>query len=170
MIKPAAISMPRSLVSSETVIWSVAFLVPFLLPLPQLITGTIVNAALIAGALRLSSKSQAPLYFLPSLAQLSRNAVFGPFTWYLVYFLPFIWLSNFLYMRIFGRLAENRPAYISVLMAAGVKALLLFVAAQVYVSLGLVPAVFLTAMGTLQLTTALLGGAVALSLVSGVRK
>ncbi|KKR00996.1 MAG: hypothetical protein UT26_C0037G0021, partial [Microgenomates group bacterium GW2011_GWC1_39_12] len=81
---------------------------------------------------------------------------FGPFTIYLVYFLPFIWVGNYLLMYV----AKSS----SFLVAALAKSLFLFLIAYIFVSLHIVPKIFLTAMGILQLVTALVGGIAAIGI------
>jgi hypothetical protein len=58
----------------------------------------------------------------------------------------------------------------SVIGASGLKATFLFLSALLLVNLGIIPAMFLTAMGVLQLVTALIGGVVAVGIIKGKEK
>lgn len=135
----------------EILLWSTALLIPLLLPGPQLLVGTIVNLILFSASTRLSQKKLVILAVLPSVAALGHGLLFGPFTVYTVYFLPFIWLGNFVLMYVFQK---NH----SIISASFTKAFLLTLVALVLVNLRVVPALFLTAMSAVQLLTALSAG------------
>jgi hypothetical protein len=107
----------------------------------------------------LSKKFFLPLTIFPSLGVLTRGLIFGPFTPFLVYFLPFIWLSNLILILIFKRFFYLRYSF-SVFLAASAKFLFLLVVANIYFKLHLVPSFFLQAMGSNQFLTALAGGMV----------
>ncbi len=151
----------ESLPLSQVSLFALAFLIPFLLSGPQLLVGGLVNAMLCVAAINLPRKQQFAFAMLPSLGVLAQGLLFGPFTPLILYFLPFIWLSNYLLMRIFA--SVELAAIPRVLLAASVKALALFAIASLYVNLSLVPAFFLTAMGWIQMQTALLGGFIAVA-------
>jgi hypothetical protein len=124
---------------------------------PQWLTGTLVNLCLFAAAPRLSTKQQVLLSIIPSLSALAHGLLFGPLTIFLAYFLPFIWLGNWLLMRSF-LLWQNSPFFLKILLPAALKAALLFAVANFYFQLHLVPKLFLTSMGLMQLATASAGG------------
>jgi hypothetical protein len=139
----------------------VGFLVPFTIGHPQLLVGSVVNATLVLAALELRSfKHIGPLILAPGLGVLSRGLVFGPFTPYLAIMLPFIWVGNAI--LVFG----IRTLYInikfnyvvSLAVSALAKSGFLFFVAFALVSFSLLPSLFLTTMGAIQLVTALLGG------------
>ena len=73
---------------------ALCFAVPFLIGHPQLFVGSVVNAALVFAALHFKKYQILPIIILPSLAVATRGLVFGPFTIFLVYLIPFIWLGN----------------------------------------------------------------------------
>ena len=75
----------------------IAFVIPFVIGHPQIVVGIIVNASLVLAALNLKNKKLVPIIFLPSVAVLSKGLIFGSFTIFLIYIIPFIWISNFLY-------------------------------------------------------------------------
>ncbi len=176
----------------------VSFFLPFFLGHPQWLVGTVVNAGLFLSAIFcpcLPAGRQkiffASVIILPSIGVLARGLVFGSFTWFLIYFLPFIWLGNLILILIFKSLviarspqatwqsiteyvhklwiatpccskARNDTGYIfSVLIAAAAKFLFLFLTANIYFKFSIVPALFLQTMGFNQLATALAGGLVA---------
>jgi len=146
----------RKIVTFETMVFSIAFLVPLLFNNVQLVTGSIVNAVLFLSATRLQNKKLLFLAVLPSIGALAHGILFGAFTIYLVYFLPCIWIGNYILMQI----ARSK----SMTIAAIAKCLLLFVVAYIYVYFHIVPKIFLTAMGPLQLATAFFGGMVAVGI------
>jgi len=86
-----------------------SFFAPFAFGHPQWLVGTIVNACLFLGAVYLPKKYYIPLAVLPSLGVLARGLVFGPFTYFLVYFLPFIWLGNLILILVFKKIYEFKP-------------------------------------------------------------
>jgi len=135
-----------------TAISIVAFFVPFAFGHPQWLVGTIVNACLFASAIFLPKKYFIPLAVLPSLGVLARGLIFGPFTFFLIYFLPFIWLGNLVLILVFRKT--------NFVVASFAKFLFLFIIANLYFKFSIVPAAFLTAMGFNQLATALAGGAI----------
>lgn len=169
------LSFPVELkVVSQTVIFGavsgLAFFVPFLLGHPQWLVGTAVNAFLFLAAIFLPKKYFLPIIILPGLGVLARGIIFGPFTPFLVYFLPFIWLGNLALIFIFSHLIKFLPAKyavlkkigIAVFVSAVVKFFILFLFANIYFKFSIVPAVFVQAMGLNQLATALAGGLLAL--------
>lgn len=143
-----------------------SFVIPFVLGHPQWLVGTIVNTALFLAVVFLPKKYYLPIIVLPSLAVLARGLIFGPSTMFLVYFIPFIWLSNLVLMLVFKKLSINLKYIYSIPLAAVVKFALLFLVANIYLGFSLVPGVFLQAMGVFQFLTALAGGAIALLIFS----
>jgi len=142
----------------EILVPVLAFLVPLLVAGPQWLTGTLVNCLLILASLTLSGRALALIIVLPSLGALAHGALFGPFTPFLAFFLPVIWVGNFLFVRSFTFLRQSIPSFVSVVLSAVLKALLLYAAALFYVQLHWVPAPFLISMGIIQFVTALAGG------------
>ena len=93
----------------------------------------------------------------PSLGILARGVIFGPFTPFLIYFLPFIWLTNLILILVFKKFF-NLKYLLSVFFAAAAKYLFLLTVANIYFELHFVPKIFLQVMSTNQLLTALSGG------------
>ncbi len=146
----------------------VAFTIPLLFPHPQLLTGTLVNAFLIMTALHFRGWKILPLVMLPSIAAVLNGVLFGPFTIFLLYMMPFIWLGNFALVYLFKKLhlVKGADYFIAVGVSALGKAVFLFAVAYVLVAVNVLPAMFLTAMGAMQLGTAILGGIVAFGMRS----
>ena len=143
-----------------------SFFLPFVLGHPQWVIGIIVNAALIFGATYLRGYKLLPLILLPSLGVLSVGLIFGSFTWYLVYIIPFIWAGNAIYVYGYKYLAfKKQIKLVAILIASVVKTSVIFAGTYLLYSLGVVPAIFLTLMGILQLVTAVAGGILAMSLI-----
>ena len=135
-----------------------SFSIPFSLSHPQWLVGTIVNACLFLAAISLPRKFILPLIIFPSLGVLCRGIIFGPFTMFLVYFLPFIWLGNLVLILVFKKLFSDLNYLFSAFFAAAAKFLFLFIIANIYFKFSLVPKIFLQLMGINQFLTALLGG------------
>ncbi len=153
----------------ELILYSFAvFLIPLLVSHPQILTGTFVNAFLIMAALHFRGWKVAPLVILPSAAAVLNGMLFGPFTIFIVYMMPVIWLGNLLLVYLFKYLhmVRNMSHWIALGGCALAKSALLFGAAFVLVNASIIPAVFLTAMGVLQLGTAIAGGIVAFGMRS----
>lgn len=142
----------------------VAFAVPFALGHPQLLVGTIVNASLILAALNLKNQKLIPVILLPSFAVLSRGLIFGPFTMFLVYTIPFVWIGNsiLVFSIKYFYLAQKWNKYLSMALGITAKVLILYLSAIIMIKLGILPKVFATSMGVFQLYTALAGCALAL--------
>jgi len=150
----------KSAVMVFTGIFYLSFFVPFFLGRPQWLIGTIVNTCLFLAVIFLPKKFFLPLIILPSLGVLARGLVFGPFTPFLIYFLPFIWLGNLVLIIVFKKLYSlySFNYFISVFIASASKYLFLLAVASIYFKFHIVPQMFLQAMGTNQLFTALAGG------------
>lgn len=148
-------SLPTSLYLTLT---GLAFLVPMIFSYPQWLIGTMVNTILFIGALKLDFKKQLPIIILPSLGAFAHGVLFGPLTVFLLYFLPFIWLGNALLVRFISfKLVNQWPFFYRAFTASILKFAVLFLAAYIYINLGLVPVVFLSSMGLIQLLTAIMG-------------
>lgn len=145
----------------------VGFLVPFTLGHPQLLVGAVVNATLVLTALEINSlRRLLPLLFAPSLGVLARGLIFGPFTPFLAIMLPFIWVGNAILVLGIRKLHKERGKnyWISLGASSVAKSGFLFSAAFALVSLSVLPEMFLTTMGAVQLLTAVSGGIAAFAL------
>jgi len=142
-----------------------AFAIPLFISGPQWLTGTVVNTLLfLVVSQNLGRKNWLPVAILPSLAAVSHGLLFGKFTPFVLYFLPFIWIGNLLLMFSFNKLIKFLPLTISIIFSSLIKSFWLYLFASMYFQLKLVPAVFLTSMGIFQLITAIFGGIIALKI------
>ncbi len=149
-----------------------SFAIPFLLGHPQLLVGSLVNAALFLSAIFLPQKLFLPIIFFPSLAVLSRGIIFGPLTPFLIYTIPFIWFGNFLLVLSFKKfftLSKKKFSF-SILSASILKMTFLYFSASVLFKLSLLPKLFLTTMGLIQGVTALTGGLIAFVVVKSLKR
>lgn len=166
-VKEAVISLNQVVnLGLGKILWVLSFSVPLFFGHPQLVVGTVVNAILFTSTVKLSKKELLPIILLPSIGALSRGILFGPFTPFLLYFMPFIWIGNYLLISVFVKLQKVFPSLFRVFVSAAIKALFLFLAANVYFRLNLVPQMFLKAMGIVQFITAMLGGFLAFVIIS----
>lgn len=164
------LSFPRSIrILLYTVLIFGSFVIPFSASQHQIITGSIVNALLIGSAIIFPKKLLLPIIFLPSLAVLSRGIIFGPFTMFLVYFLPVIWLGNFVLVLLFSRTYVKLGHWGALGISASAKYLLLFSFANLFFRFQLVPKIFVQTMGLFQLITAVLGGILVYFVLKGLR-
>jgi hypothetical protein len=147
-----------------------SFFTPFAFGHPQWLVGTVVNAGLFLSAMFLPKKYFLPIVIFPGLGVLARGLVFGPFTYFLVYFLPFIWLGNLVLILIFKYLFSKFKFIGSAVFASVAKFLFLFLIAGLYFKFHFVPALFVQTMGLNQLATALAGGLIASLFFYGHRK
>jgi hypothetical protein len=143
-----------------------AFFIPFVMGHPQLLVGIIVNAAIVLAALNMKGYKLLPVILLPSVAVLSRGLIFGPFTMFLIYLIPFIWAGNFILLYAYRELKLKRKmnSIMTIIIGAGAKTAFLFGIAFILVQLEIIPIIFLSTMGLLQLYTALAGGTLALGI------
>jgi hypothetical protein len=121
----------------------------------QLIAGTIVNAILIHSAFKNSTKKIMILCALPSIAVLSIGLLFGNLTHFILILMPFIWISNFIIAKGSKKLfLEKKMNYfVSTFSATVAKTIFLFTIVSILFYFALVPEVFLTTFGILQLIT-----------------
>ena len=144
----------------ETVLPVIGYALPLILSGPQIVTGTAVNTLLVLFALKFPKKHAFFMCALPGLGAVSNGILFGTYTPFLLYFLPFIWAANVLFVSLIRRFRNNDTIFM-VCISAVVKSASLFVAAYMFVSAHFVPEVFLTAMGIVQLGTAVAGAIIA---------
>ena len=119
--------------------YSLAILLPLLIPKPQILLGTLINALFIFSVTRFGLKKTIPLLLIPSI---------------LSYLIPFIAISNFALIYLYKKI--NIP-YVNILISASIKALILYSAVLLLMKLTNMPQAFLQAMGMIQFITALLG-------------
>lgn len=157
------LSVPTNL-RLEVVLPMIGFLVPLMVSGPQILTGIAVNTLLVLFALRYSEKSSFTMCASPSLGAVGNGLVFGTVTPFLLFFVPFIWVSNMTLVAIVHMGRKTNPMA-GIVIGAFIKASMLFIVASAFVSLHIVPPIFLTVMGAMQFGTALIGGIIALGIL-----
>jgi hypothetical protein len=171
MAATRTISMRRAAEASAVFagLLGVSVLAP-MLRLPQLFTGTIVNAALLAAVVLVGPRAAISIGVLPSLFAVVSGQLPAP----LVPLVPLIIVGNTLLVVVFALLRE-RGWWLGVGAAAAVKFAWLFgLTSLLTAATGLLPApavpVALAMMGWPQLVTALAGGVVAGALLRTPRR
>ncbi|MFC1789538.1 hypothetical protein ACFLYY_01010 [Patescibacteria group bacterium] len=173
-IKTISLSFPINISNSiRTMLFAglsvSSFAIPFFLGYPQWLIGTIINTSLFLSAIFFPKKFFLPLIIFPSLGILAKGIIFGPFTPFLVYFLPFIWLGNLILIISFKQLYKFNYLF-SLISAAALKFLFLLLVANIYFQFAIVPKIFLTTMGVSQFFTALAGGIISLIIFNTWKK
>lgn len=153
------VQLPKTILSSEkvqlTLLYTLAFLIPFIFKQPQILIGSIINFLLIFSISKFELKRILPLIFLPSISAFLNGVLFGTFTIYLLYLIPFIILSNLIYILTFKYV---KIRYLNIICSALLKASFLFSSTYILFNTIHIPEVFLTSMGLIQLYTAVIGG------------
>lgn len=152
------------IVSLDIFLPLLAFLIPILISGPQIITGTLVNCLLFLSATQSSKKITSMTIVLPSIGALTHGVLFGQFTPFLFYFLPFIWLGNYLLILGFAKTYNKFSSPTAIVTSSVLKFLVIYFSALLYFNFQIVPKLFLSSMGLIQLLTAIFGGTVALSI------
>lgn len=134
--------------------YSLAILLPILIPKPQILLGTLVNALFIFSVTRFGLKKTLPLLLVPSLFSYTQGLLFGSSTIFLLYLIPFIAVSNLVLVYLYSKI---KLPYINILISTSVKALILYCAVLLLMKLTNMPDTFLQAMGMIQFITAILG-------------
>ena len=138
-----------------SLIYLLSFSIPFLLQGPQLLVGSTINFILILGVSLYNIKLLIPALILPSVSVYIYNVLFQGATGFLLYLIPFIVISNVIYLVIFKKIKID---YLDISLAAILKAAFLFVCTYILTKTIDLPEIFLTVMGINQLITALIGG------------
>lgn len=148
----------HSTVFTQTLVWyALAFFIPLIFSAPQLIIGTLINTLLFLAAPRMTKKTLIPLLVMPSLGALLHGVLFGPYTPFLLFFLPVIWIGNAVMVSLFLALSAHHYLLRVVVSSIG-KYLILSAVASILYRSHIVPSLFLSSMGYIQLGTAILGG------------
>ncbi len=139
----------------------IAVLVPLLLRHPQPLVGIVVNFMLVMAAISVDGwKKIIPLIIFPSISASVGGYLFGPFTIFLVYLIPFIWIGNILLVFTFKFLyvLKGKNYAVTLLIAGALKSGFLFLMAMLLINLSVIPPIFAKAMGIMQLITTMIGG------------
>ena len=134
--------------------YSMAILLPLLIPKPQILLGTLINALFIFSVTRFGLKKTLPLLLVPSLLSYTQGLLFGSSTIFLLYLIPFIAISNFALVYLYIKI---KLPYVNILISASIKALILYSAVLLLMKITNMPQAFLQAMGMIQFITAVLG-------------
>jgi hypothetical protein len=144
----------------EFVIYSVlSFFLPFVISHPQWLIGILVNFFLIRSAIHFRFKYVLPLLILPSLGVLFSGMIFGSNTFYLIYYLPFIWISNLIFILSYRYFTKNK--FLTSFYSSLIKFIFLFIVTLIFVFIFNFPKMFFVNMGYLQFITAIIGSVIA---------
>lgn len=167
-------TLPLSLVENRElqlaiVYSSLIFFIPAFVH-QQLLTGPIVNALLVLSFLHLGKSKAFFLALIPSTVALSRGLL--PLA--LAPMVPFIMISNCLYLEIFAKMQSRTQSknFLAILLASAAKAIFLFAISKLLMEriiVGPLSSKIAMMMSWPQFATALLGGSLAL-LVDGSLK
>lgn len=170
-MKLKALTLPRTTQQvMEYSLLAASFFIPFLISGPQLLTGAIVNTLLFLFVAQAYSKKTLPIVMFPSIGAVLNGLIFGKFTIFLLYFLPFIWVGNYILIESFRYLRKNTSFFVSILGSSFLKSGVLFLVAFLLTSAKIVPLIFLQLMGMFQLVTAIAGGIIALAIHTFISK
>lgn len=141
-----------------SLLYVLSFSIPFLIEGPQLLVGSLVNFLLILSISEYKFKQIIPALILPSLSVYVHGLLFGGATNFLLYLIPFIVISNTIYVLIYKHIKKSS---LDIFCAALLKTTFLFTATYIlFKTIGL-PQTFLSAMGIMQFITAIIGGTIA---------
>jgi len=137
------------------------FIFPFIIT-QQLILGTLVNALLIKSSTETKSNKVLLLSIVPSVAVLASGYVFGALNSQMLYMLPFIWVGNLVLMLLMRNLftQSKKNYFVSAIIGASAKTIFIFSVVVLLFTQSLVPVLFLTAFGVIQLITAIAGATI----------
>ena len=162
--KTIAYPQTKSIFFEYTLI-ALAFLIPLFISGPQFLTGTVVNSLIFLFALQQPNlKRTLPFIIAPSIGTIGNGILFGTVTHFLFYFLPFIWMANYVLIVSFKSLLKKNSLIVSVVGSGILKFLTLFFVAYLFTIGKIVPSIFIQFMGLFQLYTALAGGILALGI------
>lgn len=139
---------------------ALSFLLPILIGHPQLLIGSLINMLLFRASLSMSFKKSLPIILLPSVGVLAGGLLFGGLTQQIIFFIPFIWIGNALYVLTSKLISHkfSKNYGVNVIAASVVKSTLIFSGAFLMVKVFGFPELFLIVMGLFQLYSALIGG------------
>ncbi|MCX6800885.1 MAG: hypothetical protein NTZ73_01735 [Candidatus Diapherotrites archaeon] len=164
-------SSQASVETKQIMLYATGLIIIPLLSNNQLITGAFVNTILILAALNYSLKKTFFLSFIPSTTIFLTGFFFGGVTAAIALMLPFIWAGNFLLMLATKKLfiEKKKNYFISATGGALAKTALLFCSATMLASFSLIPIVFVSTFGIMQLATAESGAMIAFILKKAKR-
>ena len=139
-------------------LYSLSFLIPLIVSGPQILTGTLVNLLLILGISQFKLKEVFPILIFPSISAFLNQVLFGTVTFYLIYLIPFIVLSNLILVITYHK---GKNGVMSIFLSSFLKGVFLFSVIFLLTKLFSFPKIFLTSMVPIQFLTALLGTSLA---------
>ena len=77
-------------------LYSLSILIPLVIGKPQLLVGSCIIFLIVFTTLKYGIKKSIPILFLPSITATAVGVLFEGATYFLIYVMPFIMLSNFL--------------------------------------------------------------------------
>lgn len=142
---------------------AIVLLLPIILGNFQFITGSIVNCAIIFGAINFQRFALLPIIILPSIGMFIGSLVLGVFFPSLLYVMPFIWAGNGILVLLFKWLELKKSlSFFLVLGLSGIaKSIILFVPSVFLYNMGDIAKPALTRMSFLPLLTVIIGGILA---------
>ncbi len=146
-------------------LYALSFSIPFFVQGPQLLVGSLINFLLILSISEYKFKEIIPVLILPSLSVYLHGLLFTGATNFLLYLIPFIAISNALYVLVFKYIKTD---YLNIYCATFFKTVFLFTCTYVlFRTIGL-PQAFLSAMGIMQFVTGITGGIIAVVLTKRI--
>ncbi len=139
-------------------LYSLSILFPLVIGKPQLLVGSCVNFLIVFTTLKYGIKKTIPVLLLPSITATATGVLFDGATYFLIYVMPFIMISNLL----LSYFVSKKKTY-SYVLGILFKGSFLFVSYSVMNKLIGLPLVFLSSI-TVQYITALIGTTLAIML------
>ena len=145
-------------------LYFLSILIPLVIGKPQLLVGSCVNFLIVFTTLKYGIKKSMPVLLLPSITVTATGVLFEGATYFLIYVMPFIMISNFL----LSYFVSKRKIY-TYILGILFKGSFLFVSYSVMNRLIGLPLVFLSSI-TVQYITALIGTTFAVILFKNTEK
>ncbi|MBD3186087.1 hypothetical protein GF325_04585 [Candidatus Bathyarchaeota archaeon] len=147
------------------VFFSATCLFPIIVRNNQYVLGTIINALLVSGAMKLKSRKEITLLcIMPSISALMTGTVLGTLTPFLAWMIPFIWLGNLSMCHVLNaskEMASRKMKAATIISAMGLKLLVVGIACVVLIEAGIMPSLLLPRFTTIQVMTVGCGSTVA---------
>lgn len=99
-------------------LYLLSILIPLLIGKPQLLVGSLVNFLITYSTLKYKVNRTIPLLFLPSITVTLTGLLFSGATYFLLYLMPFIIISNFV-LAVFVNRRKNISYFLGILFKGG---------------------------------------------------
>ncbi len=163
-MEPTRIHLQKSILDIDYLLlpflYLSSFLIPLLIPQPQLIVGSAINFLIVFSSLKYGFKQSIPLLIIPSLVATGTGLLFGSATLFLLYLMPFIIISNVLLSLSVSKFKNVIGGVLGILFKVG----FLYTSTLILIELIGLPSIFLTSMGYMQIITAGIGSSIAILL------